>query len=414
MTQRSVSPLRPWGILLAAGSGSRLAAATGNVPKQFLPYRGAPLYWQSALHMRAVARIAGLIFVFPEDRLAEEEAVLRRLDARHALGLPWRIAPGGPRRQDSVSNALARLDPACTAVLVHDAARPFASPALITRICEELDAGAEGVIPGVPVTDTIKVIACRHVAETPDRDALVAVQTPQGFRRSTLQQAHERAFREQWTVTDDAALLERCGVPVAVVPGDPANVKITNPEDLRMLEDTDSLPLPCIGFGYDVHRYGPGRPMKLGGVPIPGGPEVQAHSDGDVLLHALMDALLGCFGGGDIGLLFPDTSAAYDNADSAVLLDEVLRSSREAGMAPVHADLTIIAQAPKVAPHRDAIRRNVSRLLGLPPERVNVKATTEEGLGFTGAREGIKAVAVVTGLRSAAAQPTPLQHNRQP
>lgn len=404
MTQRSLSSLRPWSILLAAGSGSRLAAATGNIPKQFLPYRDAPLYWQSALHMRAVARIAGLIFVFPEDRLTEEEAVLRRLDAQHALGLPWRIAPGGPRRQDSVNNALEKLGPACAAVLVHDTARPFASPELITRICEALDAGAEGVIPGVPVTDTIKIVHCRHVAETPDRDSLVAVQTPQGFRCATLRRAHERARNEQWNVTDDAALLERCGVPVAVVPGEPANIKITHPEDLRMLHDIPSAPLPCTGFGYDVHRYGPGRPMKLGGVPIPGGPEVQAHSDGDVLLHALMDALLGCSGAGDIGLLFPDTSAAFDNADSAVLLDEVLRLSRGTGVTLVHADLTVIAQAPKIAPHRDLIRRNISRLLGLPPERVNIKATTEEGLGFTGAREGIKAVAVVTGLRSAAAQ----------
>lgn len=141
--------------------------------------------------------------------------------------------------------------------------------------------------------------------------------------------------------------------------------------------------------------------MKLGGVPIPGGPEVQAHSDGDVLLHALMDALLGCAGAGDIGRHFPDTEATFDNIDSAVLLDDVLRIVREACVTPVHVDVTIIAQVPKIAPHRDAIHRNLVRLLGLPPERINVKATTEEGLGFTGAREGIKAVAVVAGLRPA-------------
>lgn len=401
MTQYSAFPLRPWAVLLAAGSGSRLAAATGNIPKQFLQYHAAPLYWQSALHMRAAARIAGLIFVFPPDRMEEETTALHRLDARHILGLPWLTAPGGPRRQDSVRNALACLPPACPTVLVHDTARPFASPALIVRICEALDAGEEGVVPGVPVTDTIKIVHGRHVRGTPDRETLTAVQTPQGFRLSTLLRAHEQACREQWSVTDDAALLERCGVPVAVVPGDPANIKITHPEDLRMLHDPAPAPLPCTGLGYDVHRYAPGRPMKLGGVPIPGGPEVQAHSDGDVLLHALMDALLGCAGAGDIGRHFPDTEAAFDNIDSAVLLDDVLRIVREACVTPVHVDVTIIAQVPKIAPHRDAIHRNLVRLLGLPPERINVKATTEEGLGFTGAREGIKAVAVVAGLRPA-------------
>lgn len=158
------------------------------------------------------------------------------------------------------------------------------------------------------------------------------------------------------------------------------------------------MPRPCAGMGYDVHRYGPGRPLKLGGVLIPGGPEVVAHSDGDVLLHALMDALLGCAALGDIGQHFPDSQARYEGISSAVLLDQVLEMLRGAGLELSHVDLTIVAQTPRLSPFREEIRKNVARLLGLDTARVNLKATTEEGLGFTGRSEGIKAYAVVSAL----------------
>ncbi|MBG3877250.1 2-C-methyl-D-erythritol 2,4-cyclodiphosphate synthase, partial [Desulfovibrio oxamicus] len=309
----------------------------------------------------------------------------------------------------------------CDAVLVHDAARPFATAALSNAVLDALAAGAPGVVPGVTVTDTIKQTDNGVVTHTPDRSGLVAVQTPQGFALSALRDAHERARAGGWTVTDDAALLERCGLDVRVVPGEVANAKITTPEDLAMLDDAETARapwdarngqarlIPCTGWGYDVHRYvlkegagspgQPGRPMKLGGVPIPGGPEVVAHSDGDVLLHALADALLGCIGGGDIGQHFPDTDAALDNANSAVLLDEVLGLTRAAGLEITNVDLTVIAQVPRLAPWREQIRRNVCRLLALDETMVNVKATTEEKLGFTGEKKGLKAVAAVTGLR---------------
>ena len=407
LTVHTDSPAQcPWALLLAAGAGTRLAAVTGQ-PKQFLSYQNAPLYWHSALTFSRVAPVGGLVFVFPAERLEEEKERLRNLDKTHVLGLPWLAVAGGERRQDSVRLGLNALPPGVQHVLVHDTARPFATAALVARVCEALQAGACGVIPGLAVTDTIKVVEKGLVSHTPHRASLVAVQTPQGFEAALLRAAHARAEAQRWDVTDDAALLERCGHPVCVVEGEARNVKLTHPEDLRMLEKAAPPPVPCTGFGYDVHRFGPGRPLKLGGVPMPGGLEVVAHSDGDVLLHALMDAILGCAGAGDIGQHFPDSAAAFDNADSAVLLDEVLRLAAHKGLTLVHVDVTVITQKPKIAPQRQAIHNQLVRLLGLLPEQVNVKATTEEGLGFTGAGEGIKAAAVVTALRVFSASPPP-------
>jgi 2-C-methyl-D-erythritol 4-phosphate cytidylyltransferase/2-C-methyl-D-erythritol 2,4-cyclodiphosphate synthase len=387
-----------------------MAAAGLDRPKQFLSCRGIPLYWHSALTLSRCARVAGIILVFPEDRLAEEEIRVRQLDGLTAvaapelplssmpLGLPWKIVPGGPLRQDSVFNALQALPPSCEFVLIHDAARPFMSAGLAARLIDALEQGAEGAVPGLPINDTIKRARDGQVAATLDRQDLYAVQTPQAFRLDLLRTAHARARDEGWTATDDAGLLERLGHGVRIISGEAANRKITCPEDLDLLRRPQRL--ACSGFGYDVHRYGSGRPMKLGGVPIPGAPELIAHSDGDVLLHALMDAILSCACRGDIGRLFPDDDPGLDNINSATLLDETLRIAAAAGVELVQADCTIIAQIPRIAPHSRAIRRNLSRLLGLDEEYVNVKATTEEGLGFTGARDGIKAVALVSALRA--------------
>ena len=385
--------------------------ATANLarPKQFLNFQGIPLYWHCARTLSRCARMAGIIFVFPEDCLAEEEVRIRRFDERTAganqgfpissmpLGLPWKAVAGGPLRQDSVFNALSVLPVSCEYVLIHDAARPFLSAALAARLIDALEQGVAGVIPGLPVTDTIKHVQDGKAVATLERQSLYAVQTPQAFRLDILRAAHARARSESWTVTDDASLLERCGHEVRIISGEAANRKITLPEDLDFLHPPQRL--ACGGYGYDVHRYGSGRPMKLGGVPIPNAPEVVAHSDGDVLLHALMDAILGCACRGDIGRLFPDSDPRLENINSAILLDEVLRIAIAAGVELVQADCTIIAQIPRIAPHSQAIRRNLSRLLGLDEGCVNVKATTEEGLGFTGAREGIKAVVLVSAYR---------------
>ena len=422
----TASPL--WAVLLAAGSGLRLAPALAArmgqggaaTRKQYLDLDGAPLFWKSARTLARVQAVRGLVFVFPPEDVERMSAVVADLDALDSLGLPWRVCAGGPRRQDSVRLGLAALPEkgsdicptGCQAALVHDCARPFVSAALVHRLLEALRLGAVAVIPGLPVTDTIKTVDNNDVVvDTPVRATLRAVQTPQGFRLAPLLAAHARAQAEGWEVTDDAGLMERAGHPVAVVYGEEANVKITNPADLDLLKPQASAiaAAPRTGWGYDVHRYlapnetdpkarAQSRPMMLGGIAIPGAPQVLAHSDGDVLLHALTDALLGIACAGDIGQLFPDTDASFENMPSAVFVTEALARVRTAGYRPTHADLTVIAQTPKLGPHKQRMAAQIAQLLEISVDAVNVKATTEEGLGFTGEKRGIKAVAVVTAM----------------
>lgn len=391
-----------WGIILAAGSGSRLAEATGGERKQYLEYKGAPLFWHCARTFSRVAKLRGLVFVFPSDEVggkAPMEKRVRQFFKSEDLGLKWIVAAGGERRQDSVFNGLRQLPSDCDGVLVHDSARPFVSARIITDLIDSLERGARGVIPAIEVTDTIKRVDNEIVAETLTRSKLRAVQTPQAFETKLLVEAHEKAHAEGWEVTDDASMVERLA-DVVVIPGEAANVKITTPEDLQLLAKAKTT-VPCVGWGYDVHRFGRenDRPFVLGGVPIAGGPTIIAHSDGDVLLHALTDAVLGTFGGGDIGTHFPDTDKKFSGADSSVLLKEILSMAFDAGVRIVHADLTVITQIPKLAPHARQIAKNVCNLLGLDQHQVNFKATTEEKLGFTGEKKGIKAVATVTALR---------------
>ncbi|MEF2230994.1 MAG: 2-C-methyl-D-erythritol 4-phosphate cytidylyltransferase [Pseudodesulfovibrio sp.] len=388
-----------WAVILAAGSGARLAEAAGGVRKQFLEFRGAPLFWHSARTFSRVAGLRGLVFVFPPDLAGEMEKRVREYDRGENLGLKWAVCAGGERRQDSVRSGLSLLPADCDGVLVHDSARPFASARLVAELIDALNRGARAAIPAIAVTDTVKRVVGGVVAQTPDRAELRAAQTPQAFETGLLREAHERAEAEGWQVTDDAGMVERLA-EVAVIPGEPGNVKITTPEDLARLREPRAT-VPCVGWGYDVHRFGGegDRPLRLGGVPIPGGPTIVAHSDGDVLLHALADAVLGTFGGRDIGAHFPDADPKFSGMDSGVLLREVLCKAEAAGVRVVHADLTVIAQVPRLAPHADQIARNVRHLLGLGPHQVNFKATTEEGLGFTGGKLGIKAVAAITALR---------------
>ena len=432
--------MNTWAVLLAAGQSSRLAGQGVATPKQFLCLDGAPLFWRSARTLSRLAALRGIVFVFPPESAAavatddgsgpssarahahsaqagsahlpqDYEALVRALDAGGRLGLPWRIAYGGKRRQDSVRKALAALPPDCDAVLVHDSARPFATAALMARVLNALESGLPAVTPGIAVTDTIKSVDENgRVLRTHDRARLRAVQTPQGFALAALRQAHARAEAEGWEVTDDAGLMERCGLPVLVVEGEEGNRKITTLQDLRLPGFSPDLspeesPMPrqivCSGLGYDVHRYGGERPFILGGVPIRTEVTVAAHSDGDTLLHALMDAMLGCVGGGDIGGMFPDSDPAFDNISSGILLAEVLERTRRQGLEIDHVDITVIAQTPRIAPHREAIAANVATMLALPPASVNVKATTEERLGFTGEKKGIKVLALVTGRRPA-------------
>ena len=391
-----------WAIIAAAGSGTRLAGVGLDRPKQFLEMGGAPLYWHSARVFASVAGIHGVIFVFPADLLADSEEDLKKLARDERFPLPFHIAAGGETRRDSVRNALAALPMECDAVLVHDAARPFVSAKLAARVLSALEEGYAAVIPGVPLVDTIKEVDSEgFVAATRDRNLLRAVQTPQGFSRALLHAAHEDALAKSLDVTDDAMLMEQAGIPVRIVDGDGANVKITTPEDLALIKNgapAAPLLLSRTGFGYDVHAYGGTRPLVLGGVPIPSEITVSAHSDGDVLLHALVDAILGCCGLGDIGTLFPDTNPDFDGMESGIFLSEALRAAFAEGYKIIHADTTIVAQTPKLMPYKEQIRSNVAKLLGLSKNAVNVKATTEEKLGFTGEKKGIKAYAVVTAV----------------
>lgn len=391
-----------WTIILAAGQGSRLASSTGGTRKQFLHHEGHPLYWRSVLTMSAIPELAGVVLVFPPQELEQRSAELENLKNISDPGVRILITGGGDRRQDSVRMGLAALPRDCSRVLVHDSARPFFSPALVQALLGGLTDEFHGVIPAIPVTDTIKQVESDLVLATLPRETLRAVQTPQLFPASLLRRIHELALEEDWAVTDDASMIERAGYRVRIVPGETANLKITTPEDLRVLATPAPLPVPCTGFGYDVHAYGGNRPMVLGGMPIAGAPFVKAHSDGDVLLHALCDAILGCLGLGDIGEHFPDSDDRFENISSGILLSEVMDKARALGLCITHVDLTVIAQIPRLAPHKEAIRGNVARLLELCDQQVNVKATTEEHLGFTGRKEGIKAVAVVTATRKQA------------
>ncbi|MDR1242563.1 MAG: 2-C-methyl-D-erythritol 2,4-cyclodiphosphate synthase [Deltaproteobacteria bacterium] len=407
--------MRVWAILLAAGQGSRAKKSAADASKQFLLWKGLPLFWHSALTLSALPSLEGLVLVLPEDDFPAAEILALTCNRNFPLKLPLKITPGGILRQDSVWSGLRALPPECTDVLVHDSARPFISCKLAKTILDALREGCLAVVPGLEPGDTIKEIDGQGlVTRTPPRASLRGIQTPQGFKRRALHQAHslanqarethsEACFEKHWLVTDDAALLEKCSVPVLVIPGDPENRKITTVEDLALLKEitdsTDEPARPCVGFGYDVHRYGGNRPFILGGVRFESTDiRLQAHSDGDVLLHALIDALLGCIGGGDIGVLFPDTNAAYDNISSAVLLAETLELTHEKQMRIMHVDLTVAAEAPKISPYRLEILKNIAKLLQIDQSRVNLKATTEEGLGFTGAKQGIKAMASVIGL----------------
>lgn len=388
--------IRPWVIILAAGLGSRIQNALDGERKQFVKYRGAPLYWQSARVMARAGLPGGIVFVFPPELLEEERSRISRLDMGAELGIPWLCAAGGARRRDSVRNALAALPAWIGHVLVHDAARPFPSAALVRRICVELGQGARAVIPAITVSDTIKQVENGRVLATPARDSLMAVQTPQGFDARLLAMAHDAAIGAE--VTDDATLMEMAGHCVKVVDGERGNVKITNPEDLDFLHDRTARK-PVCAMGYDVHRYGSGHPMRLGGVEIAGEVGIIAHSDGDVLLHALIDALLAAGSLGDIGSHFPDSDSRYAGISSAILLDHALELLRPVGLEISHVDLTVAAQKPRLAPHANAIRCNVARLLGIAPEDVSFKATTEEGMGFTGRGEGVRAWALVSASR---------------
>ena len=390
-----------YAVILAAGSGSRMHTDT---PKQFLSFQNKPLWWQSFHTFYRSPFIHGIVLVFPAEESIYQSAVQQAetLIKAHNCTIPVIFCKGGPQRQDSVFNALSALSASVSHVLIHDSARPFFTAKLITSLIGKLDGGIKAVAPSLPVTDTVKEFAVtktldKFVTNTPNRNFLRTVQTPQAFALAELIKAHQLIREAGLTVTDDAMAMEEAGLPVLLIEGESANRKITYEEDLAML--SQNFPVPCCGYGYDVHKYQGSRPFVLGGVSIDTDICIEAHSDGDVLIHALMDALLSCMGEGDIGRHFPDTSKEFDNISSLILLDKVMELWKQKDLVLTHADLTVICQKPKILPYAAQIKKNICRLLGLAEHQVNVKATTEEGLGFTGAVQGIKAVALVSAVK---------------
>lgn len=362
-------------VIVAGGTGERLG---GDVPKQYRMLRGKKMICWSIDAL--LPHVDTLVVVINP---AHEELFNNAVKNEAA-----QVVCGGDARQDSVRAGLEALaDDAPDVVLIHDAARPFVSDALINRVVDK--AGQEGAaIPVIAVRDTVKQVVGGMVSATLDRASLVAVQTPQGFDYKAIFEAHQKAKGK--ALTDDAAVAEAAGGRVFTVEGDAANRKITTMDDLNETEIR-------IGQGYDVHAFADeAGDVMLCGVAVPHEKTLQGHSDADVGLHALVDALLGAIGAGDIGEYFPPSDAKWKGADSAAFVNHAVELVREKGGEIVNADITLICEQPKIGPYKAAMRERVAALLGIEETRLNVKATTTEGLGFTGRDEGIAAQVVVS------------------
>ncbi len=387
-------------VIVAAGSGSR-AAADGEAPKQYRMLAGRPVLARTLdvfLAHPAVRHVVVAINPAHGD-LFDDATRDRAGDAR--LSAP---ISGGATRQASVLAGLRALAPhAPDLVLVHDAARPFVTMEVLERCIARLEE-AEGALVAVGVVDTMRrADTTGRIGETVPRDGLWAAQTPQGFRFAPLLAAHEAAAAAgRSDFTDDAGLADWAGLDVRIVEGDPANLKLTTNDDFAraetrlMLDRFARFADVRVGSGYDVHALIPGDGVTLCGVLIPFDRRLEGHSDADVAMHALTDAILGAIGDGDIGAHFPPSQAQWRGCDSAVFLkDAVARVEARGGMI-AHVDVTVVAEAPKVGPHREVMRVRLAEILGIDVDRVAVKATTNEKLGFVGRREGIAALATAT------------------
>jgi 2-C-methyl-D-erythritol 4-phosphate cytidylyltransferase/2-C-methyl-D-erythritol 2,4-cyclodiphosphate synthase len=372
-------------LVVASGRGERFG---GDPPKQYRALAGKPLLRHSLERLGQHPGVDRVRAVIHADDARLYAAAAEGLDLLEPV-------PGGPTRQDSVRlglESLAERPPEL--VLIHDGARPLVGAAVIERVLHALNS-FPGAVPVLPVTDTLKRGMGGIVAGTVDRAGLYRAQTPQGFAYEEILRAHRRCAGA--AMTDDAALAEAEGLAVALVDGDEDNVKITEPADLVRAERLlGAASRTCTGLGFDVHRLAPGDGVVLLGVRIPCPLRLLGHSDADVGLHALTDALLGTLGAGDIGSHFPPSDARWAGADSAIFLRHARDLVTAAGGRIEHVDVTLICEQPKIGPHRTAMVGRVAELLGLRPGRVSVKATTTEHLGFTGRGEGIAAQAVAT------------------
>jgi len=373
-------------VIVAAGRGER---AGGAIPKQYVPLLGKPmLRWTAETFVRHHDVDLVQIVIGADDEAPYAEAV-RGLKVLPPLA-------GGPTRQHSVMHgleALAHHKP--DYVLIHDAARPLISAETIGLVIAALRNGADAAVPLLPVADTLRKRDNGNWVTVP-RDGLLRAQTPQGFRFDKILKIHRDHATHD--LTDDMALAELAGLDIVVVPGEESNIKITTQKDFGMAEQLLAARLgeTRTGSGYDVHRFAPGDHVWLCGVKVDHDHALEGHSDADAGLHALTDAILGAIGAGDIGQHFPPTDERWRGAPSWKFLDHAASLVRDKGGAIVHCDVTLICERPKVSPHRDAMRARIAEILALDISRVSVKATTTEGMGFEGRREGLAAQAVAT------------------
>lgn len=382
-------------VIVAAGRGER-AGATTEGPKQYRRIGGQPVLrhtLQAFLAHPAISAVA--VAIHPDD--GEHFAT-----AAADFGDDVVAVPGGASRQASTRLAMLELaDRGLDAVLIHDGVRPFVDAALIDRVVEAIGPQS-GALPCLPVSDTLKTGENGLVARTVDRSGLFAAQTPQGFPFAPILAAHERAHAEgREDFTDDAAIAEWAGLPVRLVAGSADNVKLTWARDIDMADTRLNGAAPAFpdirtGNGYDVHRFAPGDHVTLCGVAIPHDRRLDGHSDADVGLHALTDALLATCGAGDIGTHFPPSDPQWKGAASHIFVEAAARIVRQKGGRIANADVTLICEAPKIGPHREKMVAAMAAMLGIAPERVSVKATTNEGLGFLGRQEGIAAIATAS------------------
>lgn len=385
-------------LVVAAGRGSR---AGPGVPKQYRELAGRPLLTHTLACLLKAAPQARLITVIHKDDegLYAQAISLLAEEERSRLHAP---TEGGETRQDSVRRgleALAQQGGAPDIVLIHDGARPFSSVELIARAAAA--AAAHGAaVPGLALVDTLKEVNAEgRVVATPQRDALRSVQTPQAFRFDLILAAHRKAAEAgQSGLTDDAAIAEWAGHGVHIFEGERENMKITSADDIILAESKliGSLADIRMGQGFDVHAFGPGDHVWLGGVKIPHDHGLLGHSDADVLSHAVTDAILGALADGDIGSHFPPSDPQWRGAASSIFLAAAMQRLRARGGILAHLDATLICERPKIGPHRDAIRQSLAAITGVAIERVAIKATTSEHLGFTGREEGMAAMAIAT------------------
>lgn len=384
-------------IIVAAGSGRRFGYERN---KLFFPLCGKPVLAHTLAHVFDASSVQEVVIVHAERDLPEIQSLVESLHP----SVPVRYAIGGAEREDSVYNGLIATSEDCDIVMVHDGARPYAGPEWFDNALPAMKE-ANAAIYAIPVKDTVKMkeradAKGAQFVKTLDRSRLVAVQTPQIFRRSVLLKAHQYANAHHLSSTDDASLVEAIGEKIVLLQGEERNHKVTTMADVPILEFYMNGPTEHrVGSGYDVHQLAAGRKLILGGVEVPYDRGLAGHSDADVLIHALMDALLGAAGLKDIGTYFPDTDNAFKNISSLVLLEKVRQILIENSCRIVNVDVTLLAQKPKIKPYVPQMIENIAKALQIDTAAVSVKATTTERLGFVGHEEGMAAQAAAMVLK---------------